>query len=794
MEMFRQLLMSGKTGLPKGYYECEYIDSQGKYFIDTGFKPNQDTKVVMDVDLLSSTAGQYPTLFGSYTNGSNQFAAFLSSGKWTAWFGTTTLTSNVSGIGRYSVALFNGRFVVGDYVGAVSSNNFSSQYSLCLFAMNQSDGVHYIPSARLYSCQIYDNGTKVRDFIPCVNPDGYFGLYDTIGKQFYRMKEQIEIATAITTAGATISLGNWTKSTSVSNPDSSAYDGVYESNAISSSSSTSCTLTNIKCSTIYVRSYGESCCDYITVYNSSGTSIASTSGKAASGTDIGSYLAVNVSGQSSITVTYSKDGSVTSGTDKGYLLVPKVTETSTTTEIVDSIGSGKVIIPENYTWQNAIYGGTGAYINTGYNPNSDTKVALTGYLYKPTSYTSQVFGSSDSSQGFKLYLGSEGYYYYGHLGSTYCSIQAATEGPIEAEMGLAQFKINGLTSSYSNPSYAVSYPMLLFNSSYNGTLQTPTPMNLYHCAIKDAKTGYLVRLFVPCKNSSNVYGLYDVVNNTFYNSASATAFTAEFVEVQWDFPYTGSVQTASLHKGTYKLEVWGAQGGSYSSYYGGVGGYSYGTLTLSTTTQLYIYTGGQPATVTATGAVTGGFNGGGNGCCRYYSGTYTYGQGGGGASDIRIGTDSLYARVIVAGGGGGSASVNALTTKYGGGTTGASASGSYYGTQTTAGSNGSFGQGGSATTDGTNYKYGSGGGGGGWYGGGAYTSYSDSSSSYRDYNGGGSGFVWTGSNAPSGYLLNSSHYLTSAATIAGNNSFTSPTGTSETGHTGNGYVRITKIT
>ena len=33
--------------------------------------------------------------------------------------------------------------------------------------------------------------------------------------------------------------------------------------------------------------------------------------------------------------------------------------------------------------------------------------------------------------------------------------------------------------------------------------------------------------------------------------------------------------------------------------------------------------------------------------------------------------------------------------------------------------------------------------------------------------------------------------LTDAQTIAGNQSFTSPTGTNETGHSGNGYARIT---
>ena len=51
----------------------------------------------------------------------------------------------------------------------------------------------------------------------------------------------------------------------------------------------------------------------------------------------------------------------------------------------------------------------------------------------------------------------------------------------------------------------------------------------------------------------------------------------------------------------------------------------------------------------------------------------------------------------------------------------------------------------------------------------------------------------TASNYPSGCLLNSSYYLSDAKTIAGNNSFVSPTGSSETGHSGNGYCRITVI-
>ena len=82
-----------------------------------------------------------------------------------------------------------------------------------------------------------------------------------------------------------------------------------------------------------------------------------------------------------------------------------------------------------------------------------------------------------------------------------------------------------------------------------------------------------------------------------------------------------------------------------NSSYGGKGGYSTGTLTLTQKTTIYIYVGGSGNSVTSASnsIYPGGFNGGGY--------RYNY-KGGGGATDIRIGSASLYARVIVAGGGG----------------------------------------------------------------------------------------------------------------------------------------------
>lgn len=263
-----------------------------------------------------------------------------------------------------------------------------------------------------------------------------------------------------------------------------------------------------------------------------------------------------------------------------------------------------------------------------------------------------------------------------------------------------------------------------------------------------------------------------------------------------NFEYQGYFTKAIVDTaGYYKLETWGAEGGgsrlssNSSSGLGGKGGYSIGYVNLDAGDTLYVYVGGYGES-SVSGDAFGGFNGGGSG---YASSSGEPGNGGGGASDIRIGQDSLYARVIVAGGGGGGGEDSGDPYGAGGGLTGTN---SYRpGTQTSAGTNGAFGIGAD-----TGFADG-GAGGGGWYGGG--TTSSTSSGSDSEGGGGGSGWIYTESNFntwQSGnstdaakWLLDSKYYLSNADTLAGNTTFKSPTGTNETGHAGNGYVRITYV-
>lgn len=271
--------------------------------------------------------------------------------------------------------------------------------------------------------------------------------------------------------------------------------------------------------------------------------------------------------------------------------------------------------------------------------------------------------------------------------------------------------------------------------------------------------------------------------------------------------YSGTYNEILLFPGIYKLECWGAQGGSYSTTNkGGKGGYSVGEIILEDRTTVYACVGGKGTGGTTLGSKAGGYNGGGDGYA--YSDAY-FTCSGGGASDIRIGSNSLYARVIVAGGGGGSGSYSAsqrFNGGYGGGNSGGTggqystsyiagtggtqtARGtSYYGSSSNSTSYGTlaaFGKGGSVKSGKTSYQVS--GGGGGWYGGG-YARMAGA--------GGGSGYVYndeTSLNYPSGCLLNSNYYLTKSETKNGSTSFPSTSGSTETGHTGNGYVRITYL-
>lgn len=229
--------------------------------------------------------------------------------------------------------------------------------------------------------------------------------------------------------------------------------------------------------------------------------------------------------------------------------------------------------------------------------------------------------------------------------------------------------------------------------------------------------------------------------------SSTTTYYAqsEVLISQTTFNYTGGVQTFTVPSGIYSLDIdaYGGRGGRTYSKSPGLGGRVQASLSVTPGQVLQIYVGGRGQGYqdpTTRAPYSGGWNGGG-------SSAYWRVAAGGGATDIRIGGNTLNDRILVAGAGGGvgdngycgnpgAPHGGGLTAAVGGYCNGGPGAGTRggAGTQSAGGSRGcwwngsgcggwgGFGQGGNA---GSSSGTAGGAGGAGWYGGGGGTNRAD---------------------------------------------------------------------
>ena len=306
----------------------------------------------------------------------------------------------------------------------------------------------------------------------------------------------------------------------------------------------------------------------------------------------------------------------------------------------------------------------------------------------------------------------------------------------------------------------------------------------------------------------------DAMNKSFRSKVVVVATPTQTI----DFDYTGTEQvfTAPV-SGTYKLETWGAQGGSYEDTYN-VGGYSVGVVALKDGDSLFINVGGAGNTSSLEKS-SGGYNGGGISYGQYGHENIRFFSSGGGATHIAT-KSGLLSKLenfkenvfIVSGGGGGSFydASKLVPGGYGGGYVGGD------GAQDNQGW-GTYGSGGTQSAGGYSYcddsscsgwgtiyptitylkkgMFGKGadssegtpstGGGGGWYGGGGAIHVQSS--------GGGSGYIGNSLLTNKAmYCYNCEESLEeSTKTIS--TTCAKETPTANCAKKGNGYARITYI-
>lgn len=157
--------------LPNGYAEVQYIQSSGTQYVDTGIKVNKaDAYKMMLIAHLTSNDNY------AGCNGYMQFQANIGNGQ------KSEITINYANITEKI-------FVDGVQVSSTNWASYNGQdVKLGLFKMGDINDGWFSGSSqigKLYSCQIYSSTVLIRNYIPCINPDGEAGLYDTVNSKFY---------------------------------------------------------------------------------------------------------------------------------------------------------------------------------------------------------------------------------------------------------------------------------------------------------------------------------------------------------------------------------------------------------------------------------------------------------------------------------------------------------------------------------------------------------------------------------------------------------------------------------
>lgn len=172
------------------YYLLDYIYTNGSQYIDTGYKPNGDTRVTMD---FKCSGYNSPTgLFGARDAiTSNNFNLWIESDLFGAQYYDNDWSSNQKtvnlGTNRFTVDWNKNVCSVQGVSATFTKRTFNTGCNLFLMALNEGgvvDGRNAI--GYCYSSTIYNNNVLIRNMVPAKRKsDNVLGMYDLVENKFY---------------------------------------------------------------------------------------------------------------------------------------------------------------------------------------------------------------------------------------------------------------------------------------------------------------------------------------------------------------------------------------------------------------------------------------------------------------------------------------------------------------------------------------------------------------------------------------------------------------------------------
>ena len=178
-------------------------------------------------------------------------------------------------------------------------------------------------------------------------------------------------------------------------------------------------------------------------------------------------------------------------------------------------------LPLGYTLLNYVVFDSTQMINTGFTPNNNTRIES---KCRRTGALCWFYGAGNVNPRVTLFLSETGISRWGEQARrNFDFTENTTYTLVQDKNGLS---INGVLYPWNEGTAGDFTPTGVLNIG-SPDAASPTRFfagNFYYMKVYD--NGTLIRDFVPCKNASNVAGLYDVVNGVFYTDTGLVAGTA----------------------------------------------------------------------------------------------------------------------------------------------------------------------------------------------------------------------------------------------------------------------------
>lgn len=179
-----------RNSIPENFQVTDYIENDGKQYIDTGFEPDQDTSIEFVAESLEGTPS-VAAWFGARDSVNKPSYTFwqMNTGYRSDYSSTKTDISNFVFNSNTKYTIYKNKnitYIDGEKYVEANYEELQTTSTLTLFGVKTGSNVDdRISVLKLYACKIWDGDELVRDYIPVKDENNNQALYDIVNSEVY---------------------------------------------------------------------------------------------------------------------------------------------------------------------------------------------------------------------------------------------------------------------------------------------------------------------------------------------------------------------------------------------------------------------------------------------------------------------------------------------------------------------------------------------------------------------------------------------------------------------------------